>query len=141
MSAAAETEGPLAMICGGGTLPLAVADSVAARGRKVLLFPLRGFASAADFAGREATWMHFGQLGTVARIARAQGAQGFGPLTAIADLDAAFAEAIAAVEACSYPCWAIKCFAAARRRERLLEVESRSIGIAGIVVPPPPTVN
>ena len=32
------------MICGGGSLPLAVADRVAARGRKVLLFPLRGAA-------------------------------------------------------------------------------------------------
>jgi UDP-2,3-diacylglucosamine hydrolase len=70
---AVNAEGPLAMICGGGSLPLAVADSVAARGRKVLLFPLRGFADAADFAGREHTWVHLGQFGTVARIARAQG--------------------------------------------------------------------
>ena len=70
---AASGEGPLAMICGGGTLPLAVADSVAARGRKVLLFPLRGAADPAAFAGREHTWVHLGQFGTVARIARAQG--------------------------------------------------------------------
>jgi DUF1009 family protein len=70
---AAAGEGPLAMICGGGTLPLAVADSVAARGRKVLLFPLRGAADPAAFAGREHTWVHLGQFGTVARIARAQG--------------------------------------------------------------------
>jgi len=66
-------EGPLALICGGGSLPLAVADSVAARGRKVLLFPLRGAADPAAFAGREHTWVHLGQFGTVARIARAQG--------------------------------------------------------------------
>jgi len=66
-------EGPLAMICGGGSLPLAVADSVAARGRKVLLFPLRGFADTQAFASREHTWIHFGQFGTVARLARAQG--------------------------------------------------------------------
>ena len=70
---AASGEGPLAMICGGGTLPLAVADSVAARGRKVLLFALRGAADPAAFAGREHTWVHLGQFGTVARIARAQG--------------------------------------------------------------------
>jgi len=70
---AASGEGPLAMICGGGTLPLAVADSVAARGRKVLLFPLHGAADPAAFAGREHTWVHLGQFGTVARIARAQG--------------------------------------------------------------------
>ena len=35
----------------------------------------------------------------IASIARAQGAQGFGPVTAIADLAATFAKAIAAVEA------------------------------------------
>lgn len=75
MSAAEATsrEGPLALICGGGSLPLAVADSVAARGRKVLLFPLRGAADPAAFAGREHTFVHLGQFGTVARIARAQG--------------------------------------------------------------------
>jgi UDP-2,3-diacylglucosamine hydrolase len=64
-------EDPLALICGGGSLPLAVADSVSARGRTVLLFPLRGFAEPADFAGREHHWVHLGQFGTVARIARA----------------------------------------------------------------------
>src|SRR4029077_17950849 len=35
----------------------------------------------------------------IAAIGRAQGAQGFGPVTAIGDLDATFAKAIAAVEA------------------------------------------
>ena len=44
---AAAQEGPLALICGGGSLPLAVADSVIARGREVVLFPLRGAANAA----------------------------------------------------------------------------------------------
>ena len=70
---ALSAEGPLALICGGGSLPLAVADSVAARGRKVLLFPLRGFADVAAYAGRDPTWVHLGQFGTVARVARAQG--------------------------------------------------------------------
>ncbi len=70
---AVRQEGPLALICGGGSLPLAVADSVAVRGRKVLLFPLRGFADPKDFARREHHWVHLGQFGTVARIARANG--------------------------------------------------------------------
>src|ERR1051325_11022363 len=70
---AVRQEGPLALICGGGSLPLAVADSVAARGRKVLLFPLRGAADPKDFAGREHHWVHLGQFGTVARIARING--------------------------------------------------------------------
>jgi DUF1009 family protein len=68
---ASQAEGPLALICGSGSLPLAVADSVAARGRKVLLFPLRGFADPDAFAGRAHTFVHLGQFGTVARIARA----------------------------------------------------------------------
>ena len=36
-------EGPLAIICGGGTLPFAVADAVIRRGRSVVLFPVRGW--------------------------------------------------------------------------------------------------
>jgi len=66
-------EGPLALVCGGGSLPLAVADSVAARGRRVLLFPLRGVADPKDYAGREHTFVYLGQLGTLARIARPLG--------------------------------------------------------------------
>jgi UDP-2,3-diacylglucosamine hydrolase len=70
---AVRQEGPLALICGGGSLPLVVADSVTARGRKVLLFPLRGFAEPNSFAGREHHWVHLGQFGTVAQIARENG--------------------------------------------------------------------
>jgi DUF1009 family protein len=70
---ALSAEGPLALVCGGGSLPLAVADLVAARGRKVLLFPLRGAADPKDFADRPHQWVHLGQFGTVARIARANG--------------------------------------------------------------------
>jgi DUF1009 family protein len=70
---ASSAEGPLALVCGGGSLPLAVADLVAARGRKVLLFPLRGAADPKDFADRPHHWVHLGQFGTVARIARANG--------------------------------------------------------------------
>jgi DUF1009 family protein len=66
-------EGPLALVCGGGSLPLAVADHVAARGRRVLLFPVRGAARPEDFAGREHTWLHLGQFGKFARIARPLG--------------------------------------------------------------------
>ena len=66
-------EGPLALICGGGSLPLAVAEFVAARGRKVLLFPLHGAARPADFERRPHQWLYFGQGGKFARIARAAG--------------------------------------------------------------------
>jgi hypothetical protein len=75
MSAAPPTvaDGPLALVCGGGSLPLAVADHVMARGRHVLLFALRGAANPEDFAGRDHIWVHVGQLGKLARIARAYG--------------------------------------------------------------------
>ena len=75
MSAAPPTvaEGPLALVCGGGSLPLAVADHVSARGRRVLLFPLREAADPKDYAGRKHHWIHVGQFGRVMRIARAQG--------------------------------------------------------------------
>lgn len=66
-------DAPLAMICGGGSLPLAVADLVEARGRRVLLFPLRGAAHAGDYAARPHHWVHLGQFGTVARVARENG--------------------------------------------------------------------
>ncbi len=62
---ALQQDGPLAMICGGGSLPLAVADLVAARGRQVLLFPLRGTADAAGIERYPHHWMHIGQVGEV----------------------------------------------------------------------------
>ncbi|HEY5167033.1 MAG TPA: UDP-2,3-diacylglucosamine diphosphatase LpxI [Pseudolabrys sp.] len=68
---AAGQEGPLALICGGGSLPLAVADLVAARGRKVLLFPLRGAADAAGVERYPHHWMHMGQVAKLMRLAHA----------------------------------------------------------------------
>lgn len=64
---------PLAIICGGGSLPLVVADRAAASGRRVLLFPLRGFGDPENFAGRDCTWVHLGQLAVFLRATRAAG--------------------------------------------------------------------
>ncbi len=64
---------PLALICGGGSLPLAVADYVQARGRSVLLFPLEGIARPEDYAQRPHTWIRLAKFGTFARAARAAG--------------------------------------------------------------------
>lgn len=66
-------EAPLALICGGGSLPLAVTDYVTARGRGVLLFPLHGAAKPADFDGRPCNWLYVGQAGKFVRIAHAAG--------------------------------------------------------------------
>lgn len=70
---ASSAEGPLALICGGGSLPLAVADLVAARGRHVLLFPLHGAAKAVDFERRAHHWLYLGQSNKFLRLVRAAG--------------------------------------------------------------------
>jgi UDP-2,3-diacylglucosamine hydrolase len=70
---ASHEEGPLALICGGGSLPLAVADSVTARGRQVLLFPLHGAADPADFEERPHHWLYLGQSNKFLRLVRAAG--------------------------------------------------------------------
>jgi DUF1009 family protein len=70
MSAPREAEGPIALICGAGTLPLAVADHLAARGRSVLLFPLQGVAAEADYRGRPHSFIRAVQLGPLRRALR-----------------------------------------------------------------------
>jgi len=64
--------GPLAIICGGGSLPLAVADAVSRRGREVLLFPVRGFADR-ELERYPCHWFTLGQLGRIFGRARAAG--------------------------------------------------------------------
>jgi DUF1009 family protein len=54
-------EGPLAILCGGGSLPFVVADSAARRGRRVVLFALRGFADPERVAAYPHHWMSLGQ--------------------------------------------------------------------------------
>jgi DUF1009 family protein len=68
----ASADGPLAIICGGGTLPLAVADAVSRGGRDVLLFPVRGFAGP-ELERFPCHWVALGQLGRIFRRARAAG--------------------------------------------------------------------
>lgn len=70
---AARQDGPLALICGGGSLPLAVADIVAASGRKVVLFPLYGAAEGSAVDRHRHHWIHVGQIGKFLRLARAEG--------------------------------------------------------------------
>jgi DUF1009 family protein len=64
---------PLGIICGGGSLPFAVADAVLRRGRRVVLFPIRGFGDAAAVARYPHHWIALGQFGRVCRLASAEG--------------------------------------------------------------------
>jgi DUF1009 family protein len=66
-------QSPLAMICGGGSLPLAVADFVSGRGREVVLFPMRGAAEGTAFGQFAHHWIYIGQVGKFIRLARAAG--------------------------------------------------------------------
>jgi UDP-2,3-diacylglucosamine hydrolase len=72
----APTEGqlsPLAMLCGGGSLPLAVAEFVSGRGRPVVLFPLYGAADGTPVERFTHHWVYVGQIGKFQRLARAAG--------------------------------------------------------------------
>jgi DUF1009 family protein len=63
---------PLALICGGGRFPLAVAEAAVRRGRRVILFPIRGWADPIVAARYPHQWVTFGQLGGFVRRARAE---------------------------------------------------------------------
>jgi DUF1009 family protein len=66
-------DGPLAVICGGGSLPFAVADAVAKRGRRVVLFAIQGWVDPERIAAYRHHWASFGQFGWFCRVARAEG--------------------------------------------------------------------
>jgi DUF1009 family protein len=66
-------EGPLAIICGGGTLPFAVADAVMRRGRSVVLFPLRGWVDPHAAARYPHHFIEIGRYGRFRRQATAAG--------------------------------------------------------------------
>jgi DUF1009 family protein len=62
---------PLAIICGGGSLPFAVADAAIRSGRRVVLFPLRGAADSSRVAQYPHHWVRLGAVGRFRRLARA----------------------------------------------------------------------
>jgi UDP-2,3-diacylglucosamine hydrolase len=72
-TAIAPQTSPVAIICGGGTVPFAVADAVNRRGRRAVLFPVRGWADEGRVARFPHHWIAAGQLGRFARLARDEG--------------------------------------------------------------------
>ena len=66
-------EGPLALICGGGTLPVAVAETVMRSGRGVVLFPIRGWADPALVEKYPHYWLAVAQVGRFLRHTKAEG--------------------------------------------------------------------
>jgi DUF1009 family protein len=65
--------GPLAVICGGGSLPFAVADAAGRRGRRAILFAIRGCADPQRVAAYPHHWVGFGQFGAFCRLAAREG--------------------------------------------------------------------
>src|ERR1700736_5849210 len=68
----AAADEPVAIICGGGSLPFAVADAVLRRGRRAVLFPIRGFADPAAVERYQHHWIALGQFGRMCRLASAE---------------------------------------------------------------------
>jgi len=64
---------PLAIICGGGSLPFAVADAARRDGRPVMLFALRGSADPQRVDDYPHHWVGPGQAGRFLRLARQHG--------------------------------------------------------------------
>lgn len=73
MTTDAPGEGPLALVCGGGSLPFAVADAAITRGRRVVLYPIRGAADAARVARYPHHWIAVGQFGRFRRLVAQEG--------------------------------------------------------------------
>jgi DUF1009 family protein len=71
-ASATDDTGPLGILCGGGSIPLAVAEAVSGRGRQVVLFPLIGWVEPSAVAGYRHHWIHIGQFGRFCRLARAE---------------------------------------------------------------------
>src|SRR5262249_13195754 len=67
-----ESQSPLAIVSGGGSLPFAVADAVASRGRKVVIFAVNGITDAARVAGYVHHWIGIGQAGKLFRLMRGE---------------------------------------------------------------------
>jgi DUF1009 family protein len=63
----------LAIICGGGSLPFALADAAVRRGRRVVLFALREWADPERVAAYPHHWSWIGQFGRFQRLAAQEG--------------------------------------------------------------------
>jgi DUF1009 family protein len=72
-ASAPEIASPIGLIAGGGALPFAVADSLAARGVGSVLFALRGACDTRQVERFRHHWISVGQLGRATKLFRAEG--------------------------------------------------------------------
>jgi DUF1009 family protein len=73
MSAATEVSSPVGVIAGGGAMPFAVADSLAARGIAPVLFALKGSCDPVRAERFRHHWISVGQLGRATKLFRSEG--------------------------------------------------------------------
>ena len=73
MSAATEISSPVGVIAGGGAMPFAVADSLAARGVAPVLFALKGACDPVRVERFRHHWISVGQLGRATKLFRSEG--------------------------------------------------------------------
>jgi len=73
MNGSADAEGPLAIVCAGGTLPFTLAEAARRRGRGVFLYALRGWADPEKVAPYPHEWGGLVQFGRFFRCARRHG--------------------------------------------------------------------
>jgi DUF1009 family protein len=72
MADARPEQDPLAIVCGGGSFPGAVADAVVRRGRQPVMFGIKGWADAKVIEQYAHHWIALGQAGRFFRLARAE---------------------------------------------------------------------
>ncbi len=68
-----QVSSPVGLIAAGGVMPFALAEALAARGIVPVLFAIRGACDEKRVEGFRHHWISLGQLGRVARLARAEG--------------------------------------------------------------------
>ncbi|KRR23326.1 hypothetical protein CQ14_32415 [Bradyrhizobium lablabi] len=73
ISAATDISSPVGVIAGGGAMPFAVADSLAARGIAPVLFALRGACDPARVERFRHHWISVGQFGRATKLFRSEG--------------------------------------------------------------------
>jgi DUF1009 family protein len=73
MSAASEISSPVGVIAGGGAMPFAVADSLAARGIAPVLFALKGSCDPVRVERFRHHWISVGQVGRAEKLFRSEG--------------------------------------------------------------------
>jgi DUF1009 family protein len=73
MSAASKISSPVGVIAGGGAMPFAVADSLAARGIAPVIFALRGNCDPVAVARFRHHWISVGQVGRATKLFRSEG--------------------------------------------------------------------